>query len=53
MKDEMRQKRDEHRNKAEARIQTDYELIFPSEDFNKEKYQHFFDAAKESYNEFN
>lgn len=55
MKDEIRNKKDVNRNKIEARIAptTNYELIYPSEDFNYELMEDYFLKAKQAYNEFN
>jgi tubulin polyglutamylase TTLL6/13 len=53
MKDAIKKKKNDKRHKAESRIQTDYELIFPSENFNYDKWQNYFDAAFETFNEFN
>lgn len=36
MREELKAKRDRVRNKTEAKIETNYELIFPSAQFNME-----------------
>jgi tubulin polyglutamylase TTLL6/13 len=53
MKELLRKKRDLNRNKVESKIETDYELIFPSPHFNYEKYKHLFEAALQNHKEFN
>ena len=52
-KEALKAKKQRQRNAYESKNKGNYEIIYPSEEFKFEDFEHFLKGANEAYDEFN